>query len=157
VRLKLQGKPFQILQALLERPGQVVTREELQQRLWGDDNVDFESGLNTAANRLRLALGDSADNPQYVETLSRIGYRFIAPVEDNRAAPPSQNGHSLPAIIETPVENEIRVVSKPSPYRFLAGVCAGAIAAGILVWALRPAPSQPTIQQITFRRGSVNA
>src|SRR5260221_653839 len=92
VRLKLQGKPFQILQALLERPGQVVTREELQQRLWGDDNVDFESGLNTAANRLRLALGDSADNPQYVETLSRIGYRFIALVEENRPAPVSQNG-----------------------------------------------------------------
>ena len=66
VKVKLQGKPFQILQALLERPGEVVTREDLKQRLWpGDTFVDFESGLNTAANRLRLTLGDSADTRRW--------------------------------------------------------------------------------------------
>ncbi len=86
VRIRLQGKPFQILQALLEHPGEVVTRDELQKRLWPADTfVDFESGLNTAANRLRLTLGDSAENPRYIQTLSRTGYRFIATVTD---APP---------------------------------------------------------------------
>src|SRR5579872_757115 len=89
LKIKLQGKPVQLLQALLERPGEVLTREELQKRLWpGDTVVDFESGLNTAANRLRLALGDSADHPHYVETLSRIGYRFVAPILED-SAPPS--------------------------------------------------------------------
>src|SRR5450755_432033 len=83
LKVKLQGKPFQVLEALIERPGEPVTREELQHRLWsGDTFVDFESGLNTAANRLRITLGDSADNPRYVETLSRSGYRFVAPVEE---------------------------------------------------------------------------
>ena len=82
-KVRLQGKPFQVLVALLERPGEPVSREELQQRLWsGDTFVDFESGLNTAANRLRLTLGDSADSPRYVETLARSGYRFVAKVEE---------------------------------------------------------------------------
>ncbi|MBM3771490.1 MAG: hypothetical protein FJW27_09465 [Acidimicrobiia bacterium] len=81
IRQHLQGKPFQVLLALLERPGEVVTREELQRRLWSSDVfVDFENGLNTAINRLRLTLGDSAEHPRYVETLARTGYRFIAPV-----------------------------------------------------------------------------
>ncbi len=81
-RIRLQNKPFRILKALIERSGNVVTREELRTRLWPEDTfVDFESGLNTAANRLRLALSDSAENPRYIETLPRIGYRFIASVE----------------------------------------------------------------------------
>src|SRR5579871_6066129 len=82
-RVRLQGKPLQLLQALLERPGDVVTREELRDRLWAADTfVDFESGLNTAVNRLRLALGDSADHPRYIETLARSGYRFVGPVSE---------------------------------------------------------------------------
>src|SRR5216684_512489 len=92
VRLQLQPKPFQMLAILLERPGEIVTREELRRRLWDDDTfVDYESGLNTAANRLRLKLGDSADTPRYVETMARSGYRFIAPVEriDWEPPPPS--------------------------------------------------------------------
>ncbi len=81
-RLRLQGKPQQVLLALLERPGEVVTRQELQRRLWPDDVfVDFEAGLNTAANRLRLTLGDSATSPHFIETLARTGYRFIGAVE----------------------------------------------------------------------------
>src|SRR5947208_331043 len=81
IRVRLQGKPFHILRTLLEEPGHVVTREELRNRLWPADTfVDFESGLNTAVNRLRGALGDSAENPIYIETLARLGYRFIAPV-----------------------------------------------------------------------------
>src|SRR5436190_13722484 len=82
IKLRLQGKPLQVLQTLVERPGEVVSREELQRRLWSSDVfVDFENGLNTAANRLRIALGDSAENPRYIETLARVGYRFIAPIE----------------------------------------------------------------------------
>ena len=81
VALNLQEKPFQILALLLERPGEVITREELQRRLWPDGTfVDFDKGLNTAMKKLRHALGDSADAPVFVETLPRKGYRFIAPV-----------------------------------------------------------------------------
>src|SRR4030095_13235928 len=81
-RIRLQPKPMQILCALLERPGEIVTRDELKARLWPDDTfVDFESGLNTAVNRLRLALGDSAEHPQYIETEARSGYRFIGATE----------------------------------------------------------------------------
>ena len=82
IRLKLQEQPFRLLQALLERPGTLVTREELHARLWPDDTfVDFDHGLNAAAARLRQALGDSARLPRFIESVPRRGYRFIAPVE----------------------------------------------------------------------------
>jgi cholera toxin transcriptional activator len=82
VKLRLQGQPFQVLALLLERAGDVVTREELQQKLWPSDTfVDFDHSLNTAINKVREALGDSASSPRYVETLARRGYRFIAPVQ----------------------------------------------------------------------------
>jgi DNA-binding winged helix-turn-helix (wHTH) protein len=82
VRIKLAGQPFDILAILLERGGEVVTREELRQRLWlADTFVDFEHGMNNAVKKLRAALGDSADHPLYIETLTRVGYRFIAPIE----------------------------------------------------------------------------
>jgi DNA-binding winged helix-turn-helix (wHTH) protein/predicted Zn-dependent protease len=83
IRLKLQEQPFQVLALLLERPGEVVTREELRQRLWPADTfVDFDTGLNSAIKKLRDALADSAEKPRYIETLPRRGYRFIAPVEN---------------------------------------------------------------------------
>jgi DNA-binding winged helix-turn-helix (wHTH) protein/tetratricopeptide (TPR) repeat protein len=86
VRVRLHGRPFALLAALLERPGQLVTREELRQRLWADDTfVDFDHGLNNAVNRVRQALGDTAQAPRFVETLPRRGYRFIAPVERTTA------------------------------------------------------------------------
>lgn len=81
-RIKLQDQPFQVLAMLLEHPGELVTREELHQKLWPTDTfVDFDTGLNSAIKRLRDALNDSADEPRYVETLPRHGYRFIAPVD----------------------------------------------------------------------------
>lgn len=81
VKIKLNDQPFQVLTVLLERPGEVVTREELQARLWPADTfVDFDLSLNTAVKKLRQALGDESDNPRFVETLYRRGYRFIAPV-----------------------------------------------------------------------------
>jgi len=80
-RVKLQKQPFQLLVALLERSGEVVTREELRNKLWLTDTfVDFDHGLNAAIKRLRDALGESADAPVFIETLARRGYRFIAPV-----------------------------------------------------------------------------
>ena len=105
VRLKLTGQPFQVLAILLERPGEVVTRDELQKRLWPDTFVDVDHNLNTAINKIRDVLGDSAENPRFVETLPRRGYRFIGEVarpvepvvpvvtvEPNRGSRPRQRG-----------------------------------------------------------------
>jgi cholera toxin transcriptional activator len=101
VKLRLQGQPFQVLALLLERAGEVVTREELQQKLWPSDTfVDFDHSLNTAINKVREALGDSASSPRYVETLARRGYRFIAPVQappqnESPAAATSSDGMTI--------------------------------------------------------------
>jgi cholera toxin transcriptional activator len=82
IRLRVQEQPFRVLLVLLERPGEVVTREELRQKLWPADTfVDFDHSLNTVINKLREALSDSASNPRFIETLARRGYRFLAPVE----------------------------------------------------------------------------
>src|SRR6266404_1495247 len=81
LRIKLQGQPVDVLSMLLQHPGDVVTREELQKRLWpADTYVDFEHSLNAAIKRLRAALGDSAQSPRFIETLAGRGYRFIAPL-----------------------------------------------------------------------------
>src|SRR6202046_1271433 len=83
IRLKVQDQPFQVLALLLEHSGEVVTRDELRQKLWPADTfVDFDTGLNSAIKKLRDVLSDSADEPRYIETLPRRGYRFIAPVEN---------------------------------------------------------------------------
>src|ERR1700685_2603249 len=88
LRIRLQEQPFQLLALLLERPGQVVTREELQKKLWPADTfIDFDHGLNKAVNKIRDALGDSAESPRYVETVARRGYRFIAEVKVGDAPP----------------------------------------------------------------------
>jgi DNA-binding winged helix-turn-helix (wHTH) protein len=82
-RLKLPEQPFQILTVLLEKPGEIITRDELRSRLWqGDTFVDFDHGLNNAVMKLREVLGDSSESPRFVETIPRRGYRFIAPVEE---------------------------------------------------------------------------
>ena len=82
IRIRLQDQPFQVLAALLERPGKLVTRQALRERLWSDDTfVDFDRSLNTAIAKIREALGDSANEPRFVETLPRRGYRFIGPIE----------------------------------------------------------------------------
>src|SRR5439155_13657630 len=84
VRLRLQNKPLRVLEALIERPGALVTREELQKRLWSDDTfVDFDNSLNNAINRLRAALDDEAGSPRFVETVGRRGYRFVAKASTN--------------------------------------------------------------------------
>jgi DNA-binding winged helix-turn-helix (wHTH) protein len=95
-KVKLQQQPLQVLVALVERPGEVVTREELRQRIWPADTfVDFEHSLNTAVKKLRQALGDRAGKSKFVETLPRRGYRFLAPVEVEEQKPaisPTRSG-----------------------------------------------------------------
>jgi len=90
VRVRLPGQPFYLLSMLIEKPGEIVTREEMRQRLWPSDTfVDFEHSLNSAIKKLRAALGDSPENSRYVETIPRVGYRFIAPVEAIYASTPA--------------------------------------------------------------------
>jgi TolB-like protein/DNA-binding winged helix-turn-helix (wHTH) protein len=105
IRIRLSQQPVQLLTILLERPGEVITREELRQRLWpADVFIDFDHGLNKSVQKLRDALGDSADSPRYIETIPRIGYRFIAPVggsgslsRDEADAKPLSSTHHAPA------------------------------------------------------------
>ncbi len=121
VRIRLHAQPFQVLFLLLERPGELLTREEISRELWPDGTfVDFEHGVNSAINRLREALGDKASSPRYVETLARRGYRFVAPVE--RIAPESViAAEPLSHITPTPEvlrENATPAVSVPEPEIF---------------------------------------
>jgi len=98
-KVKLRGQPFLILELLLKRAGEVVTREEIQQKLWPADTfVDFEHGLNTSVKKLRQVLSDSATEPRYIETLPRLGYRFIAPVETVVESPSKVAGAKVPAV-----------------------------------------------------------
>src|SRR6266702_6945889 len=106
VRVKLPQQSFQILQMLLEQPGELVTRDQLRQALWpGDTFVDFDHGVNNSIKRIRDALGDSADTPSYIETLPRLGYRFIGSIDV--AAPPVRSSAS-PGEVLRPIRWERR-------------------------------------------------
>jgi TolB-like protein/tetratricopeptide (TPR) repeat protein len=98
LRLRLEEKPFQILELLLERPGQVITRRALREKLWPDTHVGYEHSLNTAISKLRDLLGDSAQSPRFIETLPRLGYRFIAPVLKSSSAD-HLNGRKMLAVL----------------------------------------------------------
>src|ERR1700752_1651625 len=93
-RLPLQEPPFQLLAMLLERPGELVSREELRAKIWPRTIVDFDHGLNKAINKIRDALGDSAENPRFIETVARRGYRFLADVEAISAPSPQPEATS---------------------------------------------------------------
>lgn len=133
VRMKLTGQPLEILALLLAQPGEVVTREELRQRLWpGNTFGDFDHGLNAAVNKLREALGDSAEAPRYVETLPRRGYRFIARVESPAAEEPA-----VPAPPAPPQQTPPARVAEPAParreYRRPLLISGAAAAAGLVL------------------------
>jgi Tol biopolymer transport system component/DNA-binding winged helix-turn-helix (wHTH) protein len=139
VKLKLQDQPYRVLVKLLERPGEIISREQLRSTLWQEDTfVDFENGLNTAIKRLRESLGDSADKPAFIETIPRRGYRFIASLH-----PPAQDEAKLP---------EPRSLRTPRPSRRLARrllIPAGLllVVLGLLAWYFRP-PRLPVVSNV---------
>ncbi|HWF46948.1 MAG TPA: winged helix-turn-helix domain-containing protein [Bryobacteraceae bacterium] len=153
-RVRLQRAPFHILCALLERPGRVVTREELRFKVWPSNTfVDFESGLNTAMNRLRASLGDSAENPIYVETLARLGYRFIAPVRTS-SVPLEEAILSKLVTVSSQTDEAKAAGSRQRKLLWMfASFAAGAAAVALLISTLSPAPV--VFRQLTFSRGIV--
>jgi Tol biopolymer transport system component/DNA-binding winged helix-turn-helix (wHTH) protein len=165
IRIRLQAQPFRLLLCLLEKPGEVVTRDDIQQRLWGNDTiVDFDHSLGTAINKLREALGDSAENPRFIETLARRGYRFLAPVTVVESAPLPV----APPITTLPESSEPGLgppapvppaIAAPSPPRRNPLVIGAAIVAGLLLilagylaalWQRPAYTAPPHITQITW-------
>jgi DNA-binding winged helix-turn-helix (wHTH) protein len=149
-KVKLQEQPLQVLAALLERPGELVTREELRGKLWPVDTfVDFDHSLNAAIKRLRDALGESAETPIFVETVARRGYRFIAPVVQDAQIPSdgypgSPTSGSEPLVTHPPstamqVADSRRKSVYRKPWKASAAVlvAVGALA-GMFVWVGRP-------------------
>lgn len=137
-RVRLQDQPLRALELLLERPGELVTRQELQQRLWPQDvHVDFELGLNGAIKRLRVALGDPGDNPQFIETVPKRGYRFLAPIQEIPADPPV-----VPAAISPPVATQPEISRRPRTFVWITAAALAVVVVAIAAFLLRPiAPS----------------
>jgi len=158
-RLKVPHQSIEILKALLERPGQLVTREELRERLWSSDTfVDFDAGLNAAIKRLRDALGDVADAPRFIETLPRRGYRFVLPLDGGPAsiptavllvADPAQSSQGTSRADWAIGWRAPKVIAALSVALMLVAVLAGAI-----LWPRQhPIRSQPTPRRLTFDEG----
>ena len=151
-KVRLEGQPVQILLCLLENPGELVTRDELRQRLWPADTYgNFEDGLNAAVKRLRQALNDSAGNPRFIETLPRRGYRFLAPVQAVNAA------EDLPNLVETPPAGPAPEAGDfPeakgfvwSPFWKRSGWALLLVLVGVTAWTLRPKNGQaPVIRSL---------
>jgi DNA-binding winged helix-turn-helix (wHTH) protein len=136
-RLKLQGKVYQVLVALLEKPGEVVTREELRQRLWpADTHVNYDANVNTTVNKLRQALGDSTDKPLYIETIPRKGYCLVVPAEVSEVSvvplAPHAVSETVPSAAPAVLANQI--AAKRSGFWIPLGVV-GLILAGMLLGA----------------------
>ncbi len=167
-RIRLQGQPFRVLAILLECAGEVVSRDEIQRRLWDPDTtVDFDHGLGIAVNKLREALGDSADNPRFIETLPRRGYRFIAPVIVTRPEVQAPEPSASPLLSTIPLEAGSTNTKPDSPqawYKVLprwgVGVALGAVALLFAVlalggWQRRPAPEHSPRISSVVRNGHV--
>ncbi len=130
IKIKLQEKPFQILELLLERPGELITREELREKLWPADTfVDFDSSIGTAVAKLRQALGDSAQEPRFVETVSSRGYRFLGPVTRVSQAAPGAS----PVSERAKKHDEGKVGEKTTLRRLVASIAAGLIGGILLI------------------------
>jgi Tol biopolymer transport system component/DNA-binding winged helix-turn-helix (wHTH) protein len=146
LKIRIQDQPFQVLKALVDRPGEVVTRDDLRQKLWPSDTfVDFDHSLNTAINKLREALGDGAESPRYVETVPKRGYRFIAPVERLGQVEPVEEEPA--AIPERKRHDRSRGV-----FIFVAGVLAGAglIAAVWGIVRVGRVQREPVLEKFAF-------
>jgi eukaryotic-like serine/threonine-protein kinase len=146
IRLKVQDQPFQVLAILLEHAGDVVTRDELRQKLWPADTfIDFDTGLNSAIKKLRDALGDSAEEPRYIETLPRRGYRFIAPVENGE--PPKSAPVEL-RLVPVPTSLKPRRPWYQRRLVIAAGVVALLVVAALVTWRVffaRPALTEADV------------
>lgn len=155
-RLTLQEQPFQILAALLERPGQLVTRNELTRRLWPSDTfVDFEHSLNKAVNRLREALEDSAEHPRFIETLPRLGYRFIAPLEAAESPKLESPSEESAAVSELGVKS-----ARPRDARSAFGIILSLtflLAAWLWIHNREANPHEPEFQRLSFGRGMIRS
>jgi len=169
LRVRLQEQPFQVLEILVERPGELVTRTEIGKRLWSDNTfVEYDDGLNTAVRKLRSALGDESDNPRFIETVPRKGYRFIAPVKIDILDSPAlaADGNSQTSEFpSSPKEFLPHPHLKPKrafPGRntliavLAASICASGL--GLAVWRLRAHADIPHLVRITqlTRSGSVH-
>jgi len=152
LKLKLQGHPIQILAMLLERPGELITREEIQQKLWPRESetfVDFEHGLNTAVRKLRQALGDEAETPQYIETLPRRGYRFVGAIAAEDVAQTNGTGSPKSAIDSQTVLPGKAWLRKPKSSRSLWIAMAAVVLLGFAAWSLRVELRRPETLRIT--------
>jgi eukaryotic-like serine/threonine-protein kinase len=160
IRLKLQDQPFKVLQILLERPGDLVTREELQSRIWPDESFgDFDHAVNVAVGKLRVALGDSAETPSFIQTVPRRGYRFVAkldPAIEDDAAP---NGVSLSALPARVLASDKHFKAVSGFKRRVFAVVASMAVAGIFVglgFILNRRPQfPPDFHRLTINRGTV--
>ena len=155
-RIKLQDQPFKVLQILLEKPGNIVSREELQSRIWPEDSFgDFDHAVNVAVGKLRTALGDSAENPSFIETVPRRGYRFVASIDSPPTLPPAQEPPPVPAAdgADTPRRNSTVKRLLLSTLAIIG--CLALLAAGIWL-GRRSVRSQPAqVQRLTVMRGTV--
>src|SRR6516225_10012123 len=160
VRIKLQEQPFRVLVELVANAGKVVSREELQQKLWPADTfVDFDVGLNTAIRKLRQALNDDTDNPHYIETLAKRGYRFVASVTDIATKSAEQQLQTLPDGIQVSDRLSVSSLESAGPVNALArstrrwvwipaGVVVVAIATAVVSLLNRP-PAVPIVEAVT--------
>jgi len=156
-RIKLQDQPFKVLHILLEHRGDLVTREELQSRIWPEENFgDFDHAVNVAVGKLRTALGDSADNPSFIETVPRRGYRFVAPLDgavvDGYPAQPATRGAYRARDVHRPNRALLGTLAV-----LLAAILAAAILLGLGIFLGRRTVRQqpPDFQRLTVRHGTV--
>ena len=161
IRLKLQGKVYQTLLTLLEKPGEVVTREELRMRLWpADTHVNYDANVNTTVNKLRIALGDSSDKPQYVETIPRKGYSLLVqPEVSNRVGSSHvpQNGASGEEAHASLAPQGVFQLTKSDLWVVLSAI--GLILAGMLIgagimrfWMSHVSPASSHSLEVIFSR-----
>jgi len=151
-RIKLQDQPFKVLQILLEHPGDLVTREELQSRIWPEDSFgDFDHAVNVAVGKLRAALGDSAENPSFIETVPRRGYRFVATLDESPV-------HTHPQLPASNGVRPSRVVSKRTLLALFAiGISGILVASGVFLGRRTTQWQPPDFQRLTVSRGTVFA
>ena len=151
IKIRLQGQALQVLEALLRRSGDLVTREELRAEIWKTDTfVDFDHSLHNAIARLREVLGDSPENPRYIETLPRRGYRFLVPVEYHDGLPTAQAPAPVPLPISTDIERRVygRRARVLAPALLLSGVVIGVLSSTSLRQHLFGRPATPHIESL---------